>query len=136
MLAFLFSRLSSLPLGNHQPDDVDVARQRGEYRKTTTTTSRRKSGSRRVEGGGGGGERREVEGRVSERNGTRTKTKCERDRKRKREKSEKEESEQECQQTGLTRWPSGISPAKSVPRSGDSGSTHRRYFRAGGRTNE
>lgn len=30
-------------------------------------------------------------------------------------------------QTRLTRWPSGISPAKSVPRSGDSGSTHRRY---------
>ncbi|KYQ60172.1 hypothetical protein ALC60_00578 [Trachymyrmex zeteki] len=41
----------------------------------------------------------------------------------------KNRSKSERQQTGLTRWPSGISPAKSVPRSGDSGSTHRRYSR-------
>lgn len=77
-----------------------------------------------------------MESGVSERSGTRTKTNEACVRGTEGERSEKEESEQERRQTGLTRWPSGISPAKSVPRSGDSGSTHRRYSRARERMNE
>lgn len=55
---------------------------------------------------------------------------------RRREVVEEEEKEVEEDEEGewkeertavdsVTRWPSGISPAKSVPRSGDSGSIHR-----------
>lgn len=51
------------------------------------------------------------------------------EREKERRAKRKNRSKSKRRQTGLTRWPSGISPAKSVPRSGDSGSTHRRYSR-------